>query len=943
MQGLIQSSPLTADRILRHAAATHGLVEVATAALEGAPRRIGYGQLEMRVRRLAGALAEGGVRKGDGVAVIGASSGRQLEAWFAIMTAGATCHPINPGLTPEQIAALLREHGDKVVVVDPELLAGLEPALLKLPQLERVIAMGEAGQMLHTRMNAVVSQDALMETAARPLAAARAEEDAPALLIHSAGSGKVTAWSHRACVLQGLAAQGPGGLDLSPDDAVLVLTPPWRAAGAALLLATPLAGAKLVLPGARTEAPHIRILADREGVTVAVGSPPELQALHEQFRAESRRPSALKRVISTGAPCPPGLARAWRDSFAVEVWSAWGSAEAAGVAAVGRGPSGLLPLFGIEMELLDADGRSRPHDGVAIGRLSARGPLVAGAEGATSMDTGDLATIDAQGRIALLGRASEQVIAAGAQIPAWPIEAAALEHPATARAAAIDAPRGLEAGGPVLVVERKPGALAGKPEYLRFLAERLGGLKLGELLFVNGFPLDGAGRIDKPVLRQRLEQLISPSPPPQAPQPPPLLREPDPPALQPIQPIQPVPEPVASPLETLASAAALAAAAGPVLFKEEEPAPEASSASPESAPEPEPEPEPESETADHAPASSPDAAEVQPSAGADVVSAASEPVDAPPVAESKPHPEATAESLALGPLSAAAPPTPPGADPGLFLRLDSRPHQERRKAQRKVGRSELFLNLVALLALAPVVMILVGALGVRFDLIDWRVGVGQLILDWPSKLALIAVLGGIFGIFAAVTAGFGRYGLKAAFSLVLPLTTLAALIWLKSLGEGYPPVHDVATDWSQPIALSPALIRERGPDAWPVEDDPIVPASSGAYMNRRVAEVNGETCPGAHPATLALPVGEAYARAKAALSGEGLDLFSDTPAAGRLEATATNLWLGLKDDVVVRVTAAGAGSKVDVRSVSRGGLSDYGDNCRRVTDLVRLISDQPKA
>ena len=51
MQGLIQSSPLTVDRILRHAATVHGQAEVVTAAAEGAPRRISYAVLETRVRR----------------------------------------------------------------------------------------------------------------------------------------------------------------------------------------------------------------------------------------------------------------------------------------------------------------------------------------------------------------------------------------------------------------------------------------------------------------------------------------------------------------------------------------------------------------------------------------------------------------------------------------------------------------------------------------------------------------------------------------------------------------------------------------------------------------------------------------------------------------------------------------------------------------------------
>ena len=402
------------------------------------------------------------------------------------------------------------------------------------------------------------------------------------------------------------------------------------------------------------------------------------------------------------------------------------------------------------------------------------------------------------------------------------------------------------------------------------------------------------------------------------PEPAPLAPAPEP------EPLLPAPA-ASAPIEAAATVAALAVAAAPVLFKDEP-------SEPDAAPE-------------HEPVGP--AEEAPPTHGEETLAAEPEapPAAAPEGAHAEPDPDPQDllqnQPLSLG--AAASAPDSIAGESDMFLRLDSRPHQQRRKAERRLGRTELFLNLVALLALAPVLMILAGALGVRFDLIDWRVGVGQMILDWPSKLALIAVLGGIFAIFAAVTAGFGKYGLRAAFSLVLPLATLAALVWLKSMGDSYPPVHDVATDWTQPIALSPALLRERGPDAYPVEDDPIVPASSGAYMNRRVAEVNGETCPGARPVPLTVTPDQAYARAKAAILAEGLDLFSDTPATGRLEATGANLWLGLKDDVAVRVTASGTGSRVDVRSISRGGLADYGANCNRVTDLVRLISGQPRS
>ena len=89
MQGLTQGSPLTVDRLLRHAAGAYGQAEVVTAAPEGAPRRLSYIQFDARVRRLAGALVESGVGSGDVVAAIGCGTARQLEAWFAVMMTGA--------------------------------------------------------------------------------------------------------------------------------------------------------------------------------------------------------------------------------------------------------------------------------------------------------------------------------------------------------------------------------------------------------------------------------------------------------------------------------------------------------------------------------------------------------------------------------------------------------------------------------------------------------------------------------------------------------------------------------------------------------------------------------------------------------------------------------------------------------------------------------------
>ena len=104
-------------------------------------------------------------------------------------------------------------------------------------------------------------------------------------------------------------------------------------------------------------------------------------------------------------------------------------------------------------------------------------------------------------------------------------------------------------------------------------------------------------------------------------------------------------------------------------------------------------------------------------------------------------------------------------------------------------------------------------------------------------------------------------------------------------------------------------------------------------MGRQVAEVNRLTCPAATPASVLLPPPEAYDKAKAALKAQKLTLVTDDPAAGRLEATGRRGVWAIADDVMLRVRPAGAGAKVDIRSISRTGLNDAGANCDRIAKL----------
>ncbi len=69
----------------------------------------------------------------------------------------------------------------------------------------------------------------------------------------------------------------------------------------------------------------------------------------------------------------------------------------------------------------------------------------------------------------------------------------------------------------------------------------------------------------------------------------------------------------------------------------------------------------------------------------------------------------------------------------------------------------------------------------------------------------------------------------------------------------------------------------------------------------------------------------------------GVAIVATAPESGRIEATDTTPWFGLKDDIVIRVSAQGNGSRVDIRSVSRVGRSDIGKNAQRIREFLQRL------
>jgi len=153
---------------------------------------------------------------------------------------------------------------------------------------------------------------------------------------------------------------------------------------------------------------------------------------------------------------------------------------------------------------------------------------------------------------------------------------------------------------------------------------------------------------------------------------------------------------------------------------------------------------------------------------------------------------------------------------------------------------------------------------------------------------------------------------------VLAAVASLGLYWLY-IGLRLPPIHDISTDTDNPPRFA-AVSALRSPNANSVE-----------YGGAAIAEQQHRAYPQIKPVLLALNRDQAYERALAAAKQMGWEIVDANAAEGRIEAVARTFWLRFKDDVVVRITEAPGGSRVDARSASRIGRHDFGANARRLT------------
>jgi uncharacterized protein (DUF1499 family) len=235
------------------------------------------------------------------------------------------------------------------------------------------------------------------------------------------------------------------------------------------------------------------------------------------------------------------------------------------------------------------------------------------------------------------------------------------------------------------------------------------------------------------------------------------------------------------------------------------------------------------------------------------------------------------------------------------------------------GVSAWLLNGGFVLAVICLAALLLSGVGYRFGL--WHFRTGFLIIRCAFWGAVAAAALTLLGLLIPAPRAPRSMTLGAIGFVLAAITVYIPWSWKQTL-DSLPYIHDITTDLKNP----PSFIAVKGRRK---EGEHTVD-----YDGPEVAAQQAKAYPDLAPLVTTQPPARVFEAAKAVIGKMGMEVVDANPQEGRIEATATSRFYGFKDDMVVRITPQADGTHVDVRSKSRVGRSDLGQNAKRIRQFM---------
>lgn len=544
MLGLMQDQPLLISNVLEHALKSHPHTEIASRMADGSMHFCAYGDIGRRAKQVANALVALGVQPGDRIGTLAWNGYRHMELYFGVSGMGAVLHTINPRLFAEQIEFIANHAEDQYLLFDLSFAALVEQIAPHLKTVKGFIALCDREQMPAINVPDLICYEDLIAEQSSDFVWPEFDERTASSMCYTSGTTgnpKGVLYSHRSSILHSLALCTSDGFALSSADSALLVVPMFHVNAWGMPYAAAMCGAKLVLPGAALDGESLYTLMRDEHVTLALGVPTVWMMLQQHVEAQGLQPATelcLNRVVIGGAAAPRSQVETFETVFNARVLHAWGMTEMSPLGTI----CNPLPkhrnatldevldlqakqgraLFGVSMKIVDEEGAELPRDGKASGLLLVKGPWIAsqyyGGEGGQILDgdgwldTGDIATIDADGYMQITDRAKDVIKSGGEWISSIDLENAAVSHPAVAEAAVIGIPHPKWQERPLLVVVLKPGKTASKDDLLKVLQSRVAKWWLpDDVAFVEALPHTATGKLQKMKLREQFRDYRFPN------------------------------------------------------------------------------------------------------------------------------------------------------------------------------------------------------------------------------------------------------------------------------------------------------------------------------------------------------------------------------------------------------------------------------------------------
>lgn len=487
-----------------------------------------YAETAERARRLAAALRSAGVGPNTRVATLSWNDFAHFEAYLAVPAMGAVLHTLNLRLHPDQLHYIMDDAEDAFLIADGSLLAALLPQVNSLQGLVRIIVTGDFSGLAGLDKPWAPYEEFIAGHA--PVAEFSVlDETAAAATCYTSGTTgnpKGVVYSHRTIFLHSLASMAANAFALSDRDTILLMPPMFHANAWGLPYSGWFAGADFVLPG-----PHLQPEAIRRMIR---GTAPTFTAtvptiLNDLLRADAVDPvdmSSFRVVVVGGSAVSEGLIADVERRWNIPLIQGWGMTETSPLCVLShpaadtagdearrlRSKSG-RPVAGVNVRLVDDEGRRVAEDGASVGRLQLRGAWIArgyhrGADvGVLTddgwLDTGDAGTIDERGYVQVTDRLKDLIKSGGEWIASAELENHIASLPGVDLAAVIGVadPRWEER--PLAIVTTVDGI---RPDFAGLrgaLQARIARFWIPEYwAHVDILPLTGVGKIDKQALRE---------------------------------------------------------------------------------------------------------------------------------------------------------------------------------------------------------------------------------------------------------------------------------------------------------------------------------------------------------------------------------------------------------------------------------------------------------